>query len=155
MKEERRNVLLDALQEQLDRFNQSIRVLIASHDKCRSLSVKESFSDAELESIDALTSRFARASDILIQKIFGLIDAIELEERGSTLDRINRAEKRGIIRSAADFRQIRELRNQIAHEYANMDFAALFREILDVSPVLIESRSSVMSFVKRYFPEGS
>jgi uncharacterized protein with HEPN domain len=155
MKEERRTVLLDTLKEQLDRFNQSLRVLIASHDKCQSLSAKESFSDAELESIDAMTSRFARASDILIQKIFGLIDAIELEERGSALDRINRAEKRGIIRSAADFRQIRELRNQIAHEYASNDFTVMFREILAVSPILIESRNTLLDFVKRYFPDGS
>jgi uncharacterized protein YutE (UPF0331/DUF86 family) len=154
MKEERKNIFLDTLKEQLDRFNQSIGVLSASYAKCRSLDTKESFSDIELESIDALTSRFARASDILIQKIFGLIDAIELEERGSVLDKIHRAEKRGIIRSSADFKQIRELRNQIAHEYANMNSAELFREILHISPVLIESRSTLMDFVKRYFPDG-
>ena len=44
-----------------------------------------------------MTSRFARLSDIIIQKIFRLIESLELEEPGTVRDRINQAEKWGII----------------------------------------------------------
>lgn len=56
-------------------------------------------------------------SDFLIVKIFRLIDILELEKPGSVIDRINRAEKRGIIDSAESFKDILRLRNDISHEY--------------------------------------
>ena len=64
-----------------------------------------------------MTSRFARLSDIIIQKLLRGLDRYELEPSGSTIDVINRAERRGLIDSAGCWRDLRELRNEIAHEY--------------------------------------
>jgi hypothetical protein len=38
--------------------------------------------------------------DVILNKVFRSIDAIELEDGGTLLDVVNRAEKRGIIDSA-------------------------------------------------------
>ncbi len=56
----------------------------------------------------------ARLSDLLIQKLFRPIDQPE-DESGTIRDRINRAEKKGLIAAVAKFIEIRELRNQIAY----------------------------------------
>ena len=60
-----------------------------------------------------LSARFARVSDILVQKIFRLIDILDLEDSGTVLDRINRAEKKDLVGSAREFIEIRELRNRV------------------------------------------
>jgi hypothetical protein len=144
-------LLVNALKNELSRYEKSIIVLSESYDKCLPFISYKTFSREELEAIDALTSRFARASDILIQKIFGLIDALELEERGSTLDRINRSEKRGIISSAAIFREIRQLRNLISHEYTEEEFPELFHKILQTCPHLIKAKETVENYSKQFF----
>lgn len=70
-----------------------------------------------LKDIESLTARFARLSDIHSQKFLRLVDRIEAEMDGSIIDSFNRAEKRQLIDSAEDFINIRDTRNDIAHEY--------------------------------------
>ena len=67
-----------------------------SYEKCQRIKLQEGLSYEELESFEALTSRFARLSDIVIQKVLRLLDFIDLEDTGTVRDRINRAEKRGL-----------------------------------------------------------
>jgi len=69
------------------------------------------------ESCEALTARFARLCDYLFSKVFRTIDQIELQDEGTAIDRLNRMEKRGIIASSHEWRSLRDLRNEIAHEY--------------------------------------
>lgn len=67
------------------------KILRHSYDKCRRIGLQEGLNADELESFEALTSRFARLSDMIIQKMFRLLDHSELEESGTARDRINRA----------------------------------------------------------------
>lgn len=69
------------------------------------------------ESCEALTSRFARLCDLLVQRLFRTLDRVELSDDGTILDRLARVEKRRIIDSAGEWRELRELRNEIAHDY--------------------------------------
>ncbi len=88
-----------------------------------------------LERLEALAARFARLAYILVQKLFQAIDAIELVDEGSLLDRLARMEKRGLIESAAKWRQIRELRN-------------LYNDIFNYSSNLIALVPHVGSYAK-------
>lgn len=47
----------------------------------------------KLERLESFTSRFVRLSDLLIQRIFCLVDEIKLTRGGSILDRIYRTER--------------------------------------------------------------
>ena len=99
---------------------------------------KDLFTDEEWETIDALTSRYARASDILFNKVFRSIDHLEFSEGGTLLDVANRSEKRGIIESVREMRELKDIRNEISHEYAEEDMIDFYKEILKASKVLLE-----------------
>jgi len=125
-------------------------VLLYSVEKCRKISISEGLSYEELESYEALTSRFARLSDIIIQKVFRTIDSLDLDDAGTVRDRINRAEKKGLIKSADDFIAVRILRNEIAHEYKTETIYSIFLKVLELSEVLLESVDSICVYVDRH-----
>ena len=75
-----------------------------------------------------------------------LIDILELERPGSVIDRINRAEKRGLISSAEIFKEIRYLRNDISHEYIQTAIEQIFEKVLELTPYLIDSVNRVKKY---------
>jgi hypothetical protein len=101
----------------------------------------------EEEKLEALTSRFARLSDMLIQKIWRSLFLVELEEDGTILDRINKAEKKGLIENAQKFRSLRELRDEIAHEYRLEDIKKLYKDILASTPELFDAVNRLHQYV--------
>ena len=99
----------------------------------------------DLERLESLTSRFARLSDLLIQRIFRLIDEIELVGAGTLLDRIYRAEKRGWA-EASEMIKIRELRNLIAHEYASDKMPEIYTVVAAMTPTLLSVIPKVIAY---------
>ena len=77
------------------------------------------------------------------------IDRLELEDSGTIIDRINRAERRGLINSAWEFKEIRELRNLIAHEYAEEDLTRLYANVIKRTPPLIEILDPVKEYCQK------
>lgn len=130
---------LELFQKELKRLDEANKMLCYSYEACQMIGIKASYSLEELDKFEALTSRFARVSDMLIQKIFRLIDVLELEKSGSIIDRINRAEKRDLISSGAVFKEIRYLRNEIAHEYIPAAIEEIFKKVLRLTPYVIDS----------------
>jgi hypothetical protein len=107
---------------------------------------------AERESCEALTSRFARLNDFLVQRVFRTLDQIELADEGSVLDRLQRAEARGLITTAERWRELRLLRNAIAHDYLIESADRVLTEALAASPELTDAVQRVVRYVetKRY-----
>lgn len=144
------NKILDSLKHELSELKKARDILAYSYDKCSTSVVKADLSNEELESFEALTSRFARLSDILIQKIFRYFDSLDLEEHGTVRDRINRAEKKEIVESAEEFIQIRILRNEIAHEYKSDTIYRIFEKVLELAPALLSAVDRVITYSSRY-----
>jgi len=107
-----------------------------STERCRHLLGQKVWSPEQLERLESFTSRFARLADLLTQRVFRLIDDIELIGGGSVLDRIYRAEKRGWV-EAAQLIRVRELRNLIAHEYATEKMPAIHAAVAALAPILL------------------
>jgi len=102
------------------------------------MALEREYTDAEWERWDALTVRFARLADVLTQQVFRAIDLVEfLPSDSAFVDRINRAEKRGHIQSAYAWKEIRDIRNQIVHEYASAQLRLLFQDVVRHSPELL------------------
>jgi hypothetical protein len=77
--------------------------------------------DESIEHIDQLVYRFTKLQDALGAKLFPLVVSF-LREDSRTLtiiDVLNELEKREIIHSAEEWMALREIRNQIAHDYEN------------------------------------
>ncbi|MBC2741989.1 MAG: hypothetical protein HGJ93_02805 [Desulfosarcina sp.] len=138
------------MQQELKELNKASEVLTYSYKKCSRIGVKADLSNEELESFEALTGRFARLSDIIIQKVLRYFDVLDLEDTGTVRDRINRAEKKGVIETAEDFIQIRLLRNEIAHEYKSDTIYAIFESVLELTPILLKSIEKIISYSTRY-----
>lgn len=86
---------------------------------------------------------------MLTQKTLRLIDAAELEEEGSLLDRIHRAERRGLTQTDGTLGDIRDLRIQIAHEYSARDLVRIFSDVLAFTPVLLQIVQNTVSYCSR------
>ena len=136
------------LNEELAAIHRAGERLEHSYQKC--LQLKTPSTPEELESIEAFTSRFSRVSDMLIQRTFRLIDELDLDNEGTVRDRINRAEKKGLIERADDFVEIRKLRNAIAHEYQPDAPEKIFTEVLEFTPLLLDSIRRVSRYAAKY-----
>ena len=123
-----------------------------SLQKTISFQITENISESEFDVLENLTSRFARLSDILFQKVFRAIDTAELETPGSIIDVLNRAAKRGIVANDKMARELRELRNTIAHEYTEEQLIELFKKIRKVSPELLVIHENAKKYIAGRFP---
>lgn len=74
--------------------------------------------DVELaERVDAFVSRFGRLQDTVGDKLLPLYLNAVGERVGPVIDNLNRAEKLGLISVAETWMVLRDLRNQMIHEY--------------------------------------
>jgi len=93
-------------------------------------------SAAQLVNVEAFCARFARTVDLLVNKVLRSLDRAELLAQGTLIDVVNRAEKRGFVARAADLREMKDVRNIIAHDYAGTRAAEVFAYCREQKPVL-------------------
>lgn len=143
------------LRDEMVRLDMAATHLRFSLDRSRELIDQPEWS---LERLESLTSRFARLADLLVQRVLRLIDDLELAPRGSVLDRIQRAEKRGLFEEPGQLIRIRELRNLIAHEYVSDRMPDIYRAVAALTPALLAAIPAVKAhgdaLILRYAGEG-
>ena len=66
------------------------------------------------------------------------------------IDVINRVHKRGLFESVDDVRQIKDLRNDIAHEYVLYDIKSIFSETFYFTPKLLDIVENTKKYCKKY-----
>lgn len=137
------------LTEQIKTLNKSLSDFKKSYDKCSAIGIKKRYNFEESESFDALTSKFARISDIFTQKILRTILNLLHEYPLTFIDMANLSEKIGIISSSDELLEIRELRNTIAHEYIEENLVELYKDVLKYSPILIDYINNSFIFAKK------
>jgi hypothetical protein len=140
------------LSDQLTLAKAASRVLEESRDRVgaalQSTRDGTALSIGQRESCEALTSRFARLCDLLVQRLFRTLDRVELADDGTMLDRLDRAEKRGIIASAVQWRELRELKNEIAHDYLIESSDRVLLDALRRAPELLEAVHKLEAYVR-------
>ena len=139
------------LQNELKLMNDAASVLEYSYKKCSGIKTKKRYTIKEQDAFEILTSRFARLSDIIIQRIFKTIHSMDLDETGSVRDSINLAEKKNLIVSAKEMVEIRELRNSIVHEYIPDVIRAIYIRTKELTPLLLENVRLVNSYCKTIY----
>ncbi len=129
--------LLKILQSELALMSRAASALQRSWNECKEINLSNVDME-ETDRLELLSSRFSRLTDYMIQRIFRLIDELDLEAGGTVRDIINRAEKKGLIENADSFVHARILRNKIAHEYVEKVMTEIFKEVIKCVPLLLD-----------------
>ena len=96
--------------------------LRASHDEVLKFMPLTASKFAELTTLqdaflDMMTTRFSKLQDIIGARIFPLILEILGEDAATFIDKLNKLEKLDYISDVDWWMELRELRNQITHDY--------------------------------------
>jgi uncharacterized protein YutE (UPF0331/DUF86 family) len=141
-------MIREKIKEDLKLLQKQQEWLEFSMQECKNIGIKENYSPKELVEFEALCSRYARLIDFLVRKVFRTIDEFEFENQGTLIDTVNRANKRGIIEDIEYFRQMKDLRNTISHEYIEVYLQDSFEETLIFSTELIKICNKTKNYIK-------
>ncbi len=141
------HLTLKLLKEEIALLQNAVDTLMLSVEKCRKIGRKDDYSFEEMESFDSLTSKFKRASDIYTQKVLRSVWALLHEPFAPFIDLMNKAEKLSLIGDAETMITIRDIRNQIAHEYLPQAIAELVPEMLKYSRLLADNIALTIEYV--------
>ena len=144
--EERREIFC----ENLKLFNKSIFWLKKSLQRVKNIENFEKLTEEQLEIIEALMNRYSRAVDILINKVLRSLDYLELEESSRKLDIVIRAEKRGFVRDYNILIEMKDLRNELAHEYLEERLRDRLEEVISKSRELVEIADEINRYVQKF-----
>ena len=127
------------LAEHKESIQKALDYLNYSYKKIQSLSMDLQDADPELlETWESFVARFSRVTDIFMMKYIRvriLMDDPGFE--GSFTDHLNRAEKLGLIQDAHQWRELRDLRNQAAHEYSPKELMPYLKRIKEFIPIIL------------------
>ena len=141
-------LLRELLRTEWQLMEASLETLLQSVDKCRSIGIKPEYSFEELESFDSLTSKFNRTSDIFTQKVLRSVWMLLHESFVPFIDMMNKSEKMIIIQSVDQMIEIRDLRNQIAHEYLPEAIRDLVPEVSELTSLLLKNVEVCRNFIE-------
>jgi uncharacterized protein YutE (UPF0331/DUF86 family) len=80
--------------------------------------------------------------------VFRCIDDVEFETQGTLIDTVNRAHKRNLFGNLDEIKLIKDLRNEIVHEYVESNLPELFEEVLENTPKLIKIIETTIQYVE-------
>lgn len=143
------DIKIELLKEELELINRSIGTLKQSIEKCKTIISKKDYSFEEMESFDSLTSKFGRTSDLYMQKIIRTIWMLLHEPFVPFIDLLNKAEKIELIESADQLLEIRDLRNQITHEYIPEAITELIPDVIENCKTLLGNIHQTTRFVSK------
>lgn len=143
-------IYIQNLRATLSQLKQAEKHLLVSYRRCEKWGLSGPHTEDNLIEFEALTGRFARIVDMLIHKLYRAIDTVELVDGGTLIDTINRAEKRGLVKSLVEVRALKDLRNDIAHEYLAEKLTRLHKEVYEAVPKLLEMVRKGIEYSEKY-----
>ena len=138
---------IDILLENKKFLENSVHWLRRSFTICSDRFDLNNLTEEGFDAFESLTSRFARTVDLLFNKVFRSIIYIEEGTSYTWLDTLLYMEKHGIISSTENARLLKELRNDIVHEYVVYDLQPLFQEVLENCPVVFDFTKNTIQYI--------
>ena len=116
------------------------------------------FNDEEIALTDQIIYRFSKLQDAIGQKLFkGVLFFLDEEvSNKSAIDIFNRMEKLEIIEDYEKWKNLRDLRNELAHEYEDnaKETAEELNQLFEVKNHIEKYFSDILAFLKRKGFEG-
>ena len=142
-----RENLLKIFCDDINKLSKNSQWLKKSYEKSKKIDFND-IKEEDYEALEALSNRFGRTVDILINKVLRGLDLIELEDVSRKLDIVIRAEKRKFVDDYKILIGLKDLRNELAHEYIDEELVEKFKEVLNMTPILFEILDKVLNYVK-------
>ena len=103
------------------------------------------------ERVEAFIGRFGRLQDTVGDKLLPLLLAALGEKSSATIDNLDRAERLGLIKSADEWMTMRNLRNQMVHEYVEYPvvLASALQTGHDFVPSWIDAANNMIAEIER------
>lgn len=103
------------------------------------------------ERVEAFVGRFGRLQDTMGDKLLPLLLAALGEKLSAVIDNLDRAERLGLIQSADEWMTIRNLRNQMVHEYVEdpLVLVSAMQTAHEFVSALIEAGSKMIAEIER------
>jgi hypothetical protein len=109
--------------------------------------------DEQVRTLDQLVFRFGRLQDAMGTRLLPALLQLTQEWRDDEpfLDKLNRAEKLGMLPSAEQWQLLRELRNQTAHEYPSQPelVRANLRRLVENVPLLEQAHEQLAAVAQQ------
>lgn len=132
----KRELLLSELKNNVVLINKAIEALDHSLKKIRKIDFDKDLDFELLEICESFSSRFARLSDLFTQKYLKTFFHLLGESHYTLIDKANFIKKH-ISKYGEDIVAIRDLRNEITHEYIVENLNDLYEESVELSEKLI------------------
>ena len=147
------NKLLELLQEQVSLLRQGKNALQYSYDASQKILKSESngiFTLQQQDVLEAFASRPARTTDMLVQKIIKTIHLYETEPPATIRDMLLQAKKKGIIKQAEVMFEIRQFRNEIAHDYLPESQLKIAEACVYYTVLLLQNVDKAILYCNKY-----
>lgn len=103
------------------------------------------------ERVEAFVSRFGRLQDTVGDKLLPTLLTALGEKPASVIDNLDRAERLGLLKSADEWLVMRQLRNQMVHEY--VEDLAILADALQAGhifvPVLVTAANVMIAEIEQ------
>jgi hypothetical protein len=132
----KKNIFLVNYQKTANLHAARLKSAIAKTAKLFPLSAKSlsALSDEKIALLDMMTTRFGKLQDLIGTKIFPLVlDILGENDVLNFRDKLHRLEKLQIIKDANWWMKLREIRNQLAHDYPD-DYQLLAKDFNKLLP---------------------
>ncbi|MCX7760988.1 MAG: hypothetical protein N2Z81_07330 [Hydrogenothermaceae bacterium] len=134
--------------ESLKHIEKNLYWLSKSYEKVKDIDLTYLDED-NFEIIEVMLSRFSRTVDLLINRILRTLDIVELEDVTKKLDTVIRAEKRGFVDDYRELIELKDLRNELSHEYIADELVEKVKEVIEKTPNLIGIVKKVIEYVDK------
>ncbi len=138
------------LEELMVSLEKQLFWLDCSYQQVKDLALPENFSIEQFNRFENLCSRYARTIDFLVRKVFRCLDAVEFENQGTLVDVVNRAHKRKLFADIELIRQIKDIRNEIVHEYLDEALQGVFVDVVSTTPELLAIGRNTLQYAQRF-----
>jgi uncharacterized protein YutE (UPF0331/DUF86 family) len=142
----------ELLKEYTVQMGEAVKWLRHSYEQCNDIStIKEEMKEEYYDLFEALTSRYARVCDILVNKVYRYIALLQYEEPKTVIDVFNIILKRDLIDSMEQIRTLKDIRNEITHEYTTAKLPELFALVLQKTPELLSLTERSKAYIQKNF----
>jgi len=128
-------------------YLKSVEWLKVSLKRVETVNLQERWNEEDYERVETLFARYCRSVDILLNKVLRGLDFLELEEPLRKLDIVIRAEKRGFVESYDLLIEMKDLRNELSHEYIEEALKNRLEEVIEKSKHLLEITERIKTYI--------